>query len=231
MNDKSGWYPIHTAAYYKQDECINVLVKHGADVLQPTEKILESTAVFSTFHLTAYTQLKHNLSTIKKRETMDRHLKRSYSDKGDFNRVDNIDRFQTKSTVDVLLKHLLSKTVQIIDEGNYGTILHVLSGIDHYEGVKKLTGSPFYHPVDILNSHGISPLLMALETRSLRSAAALLEYDVNIFIVHPTLDQSPLQILLQKASSIQDVHLEIVEKLLRKGNSISMFCQCTMYFV
>ena len=220
MNDKTGWFPLHTAAYYKQEECINILVRFGADVLQPTEEISGTffhLASTSTFHLAAHKQLSHNLTTIKRKDTVNRHIKRSVSDRGDSNTGDAEESPCSKTIIDSLLKHLKPKQMMIIDEGNYGSILHVLSGIDHYEGVKIITSSPFNHPVNILNSHGISPLLMALEARSLQSALELLKHDVDISLKHPTLDQTPLQILLQKASSIQDVHLSIVQLLLNKG--------------
>ena len=50
-NDKTGWFPIHTAAFHKQLECLNVLIKYKANVMEPTRESEMSANCFTPIHL------------------------------------------------------------------------------------------------------------------------------------------------------------------------------------
>ena len=81
-----------------------------------------------------------------------------------------------------------------------------------------ITRPPFNHPPDPVNFDGVTPLLTALNLRSLESALALLEFEVDVNRPHAYNHLTPMQLLLVKASSIKDIHLDIVVKLLSKGS-------------
>ena len=38
IDERYGWYPLHTAALWDKPKCAQVLLKHGANVLQPAEE-------------------------------------------------------------------------------------------------------------------------------------------------------------------------------------------------
>lgn len=221
-NDKNGWYPIHIAAYFKRVQCLAVLVKANADIMQLTEE-KEGLPRYSTFHLAVDSQLKRKSVILRSPLEIQENLIRSISrsGKGDSNdheenEVDE-DDIRTRETVDFLLSRLPSKELVIADDFKHGTILHCLAAINHSEGVRQITQHPFNHPPDLPNSEGITPFMKALDLRSLESALELLDCEININRVHPISNLLPLQILLLKASSIHDVHLQIVDKLLAKG--------------
>ena len=185
FNDKTGWFPIHTAAFYKKVDCLLVLIKYGASVMEKTRESELSTDCLTPFHLATFMQLQKKSTIIREREEVRRNFTRSLSQPGDedFIREATPEDDSTKACTDVLLASLPQEAIAVVDDNKYGTVLHCLAACDHYEGVKLILEEPFLHPPDIENSKGVTPLLMALNLRSLKSAKELLRKATNAIIL------------------------------------------------
>ena len=192
-DDSTGYYPLHTAAHLNQVECVKVLVRHGANVLLLTETHHPTSA----FHLAASSLILHKLNS---------------------STLENFEHeFKIMKTINVLLKYLKPESILVFDDGKFGTILHLLAGINHEMGLKKIICPPFLHPVNVLNTDTVTPFQMALETRSMECVDELLNHEVDVSKIHPILNLSPIQILFRKAKTILDIDLGILEKMLKRG--------------
>ena len=219
-NNNIGWLPIHTAAVYKQLECLNVLIKYKANVMEQTRETKMSANCLTPIHLVTYMKLQRKTTRIRESEAVTRNFSRSISYPGDQNYVEESvpEDDNTKACIDILLANLPQERLAIIDDHKNGTVLHCLAACDHFEGVKLILNEPFNHPPDIENSNGVTPLLMALNLRSLRSAKEILHFDVDCEKVQPDgRELTPLQLLILEASSITQNHLDIVKMILDKG--------------
>ena len=174
LNENNGWFPIHTAAYFRQTECLKVLIQFGASVLQITEKIPSSDTLYTPFHLATYTQIKRRMTVLKSPTEITRNLIRSISSPKEQEDLEDLEENTIHEFLNVLLNNLPDRALDVMYVGSHGSILHCLAASNHSTGVELICDKPYCHPPDTPNSDGISPLLMALELRALDSALVLL---------------------------------------------------------
>ena len=207
FNSFNGFYPLHTAAFYRLYDISKVLIEYGASVDQDTELTEVSQNSLTVFHLAS-----DKLSKIRTGRVIDR----LEVEKDDSHEID-----QLKQETHSLLIMYLSKLRRIqIEKTNHskGSLLHVLCSVDFHDGVRTILAAPYYHPPDLLNTVGMTPLVVALSAGNIRSAKELLFYDVNVnFICPHPFHMTALQLLIKQALIITPLHLEVVQLLLDKG--------------
>ena len=232
-NTKNGFYPLHTAALYRERGIAGVLLEAGARVEQDTEVTDISPASLSVFHLAANEFAKVKTRRIKDRDEVERRMTHVMEKKrkslsrsevdckkcgGPEEVKEDCDKLKERTLK--MLEFLLSNSVKAqLTKHNYskGSLLHCFCSVDFYDGVKQLLDPPCLHPPDLPDSQGITPLLLALGLGHLASAKELLSHKVDASIIHPSQHLSPLQLLIKQALTIGPLHLEVVQLLLDQG--------------
>jgi hypothetical protein len=122
--------------------------------------------------------------------------------------------------LDLFLDNLPAEPVAVVIDSRFGSVLHYFAAINYVTGMERLTAAPYCHPPDVPNRAGYSPLLIGLNNRCLEAVSWLLDLDVDVERLDPAKKATPLQLLIKDVLRILDIHLEIVDKLLKKGISI-----------
>ena len=231
-NTKNGFYPLHTAALYREQGIAKLLLEAGAKVEQDTEVTEISPNPLSVFHLAANEFAKVKTRRIKDRVEVERRmtnvmekkrksLSRSEVDCKKCGGPDEVkeDCDRLKERTMKMLQFLLSNMTASSVDINYtkGSLLHCFTSVDFHTGVKQLLDAPFLHPPDLPDGQGITPLLLALSLGHLACAKEILAHEIDVTLLHPIQHLSPLQLLIKQALTIGPLHLEVVQLLLDQG--------------
>jgi ankyrin repeat protein len=234
VDPANGFYPLHTAAKNLQKKCAELLIEHGAMVNQLTVPREVGTHQDSVFHLAARTIVAQSLEKEKNMTFLRGQIIENQSQviEGQLRlmKEKNIQEQTNFAILDLFLKHLPRERIKDdVTDGQSRSLIHYFAIINYATGIKTLASAPFLHPPDLLDHEGKSPLLVALNMKSLNAVQQLLEYDVDVERLDPKLKLTPFQLLFLDELRVKEDHLEIVDKLLEKGTVFSstyfLFCQ------
>jgi hypothetical protein len=114
---------------------------------------------------------------------------------------------RTFAMLDQLMDKMPPRRVSALVDSEVGSILHYFAAIDYAIGIGVLTSASYGHPPDMPNKKGITPVQMAMQTRSHAALRLLLDCAIDVNApCYILIRLTPLQRIEKKWSTADDLN-------------------------